>query len=98
MKRVHSSNRTLTPADKTSSICRLKKEEYRHLLTNAITSTYEKATKDGAVKINRGGIKYVKEVKVSDRIAVNGTGNCFITLKDHNANFINHPTATDKSC
>ena len=23
---------------------------------------------------------------------MNGTANCFITLKDHNANFLNHPT------
>ena len=91
-KKLRSSNKTLTPADKTSNMYRLEKEEYKHLLTNAIISTYRKARKDAAIKINRGGIKHAKEAKVLDRIEVIGTGNCFITLKDHKTNFINHPT------
>ena len=91
IKKVRSSNKTLTPADKTSNMYRREKEEYKHLLTNGITSTYRKARKDAAIKINRGGIKHAKEAKVFDRIEVNGTGNCFITLKDHKTNFINHP-------
>ena len=66
IKKVRSSNETLTPADKTSNVYRLEKEEYKHLLTNAITSTYRKARKDAAIKINRGGIKHAKEAKVLD--------------------------------
>ena len=92
MIRVTLSNKTLTLADKTSNMYWLKKEECKHLLTNAITSTYKKATKDTAIKINRGGIKHMKEAKALDRIEVYGTGDCFITLKDHKANFINHHT------
>ena len=71
---------------------RLQKDEYKHLLTNAITSTYRKARKDAAIKINQGGIKHANKAKLLDRIEINGTGNCFITLKDHKINFINHPT------
>ena len=91
-KKIRSSNKTLTPADKTSNMYRLEKQEYKHLLTNAITSTHRKARNDTAIKINRGGIKHAKEAKVLDRIEINGTGNCFMTLKDHKINFINHPT------
>ena len=25
---------------------------------------------------------------------MNGTGNCFVTLKDHEDNFLNHPTTS----
>ena len=92
IKKVCSSNEPLTPADKTSNMYRLEKEEYTHLLTNAIPSTYRKARKDALIKINRVGIKHAKEAKVLDRIEIIGTGNCFITLKDHKTNFINHPT------
>ena len=66
IKKVRSSNKTLTPADKTSNMYRLEKEEYKHLLTNVITSTYRKARKDAAIKINRCVIKHAKEAKVLD--------------------------------
>ena len=47
----------MTPADKTSNMYGLEKEEYKHLLTSAITSAYRKVRKDAAIKINQGGIK-----------------------------------------
>ena len=45
---------------------------------------------DAAIKTNLGGIKHAEEATVSNRNEVNGTGNCFITLKYHKTNFINH--------
>ena len=33
-----------------------------------------------------------KEANILDKVEVNGTANCCITLKDHKANFLNHPT------
>ena len=42
--------------------------------------------------INKEGIKYAKQDDIFDRIEINGTSNCFITLKDHKENFVNHPT------
>ena len=38
------------------------------------------------------GIKYAKEANILDKVDVNGTANCFVTLQDHKANFLNHPT------
>ena len=58
IKRVHSSNKTLTPADKTLDMHKLEKKEYKHLVTNAITSSYKKARKDVVIKINQGVIKF----------------------------------------
>ena len=40
---------------------------------------------------NCQGIKYAKDANILDKVKVNGTANCFITLKDHKANFLNHP-------
>ena len=62
---------------------KLTKDEYNHLLDNAVTATYKKATKGIKDIINKEDIKYAKQAY---------TSNCFITLKDHKENFVNHPT------
>ena len=41
---IKSSTKTMTPADKTSNMYSLTKEEYNKLLDNAITKTYKKQT------------------------------------------------------
>ena len=80
-----------TPADKTSNLYRTSKEEYCRLRHNAITSTYKKANKNLAGKINKLGKKFAKSKGVLEKMDANGTGNCFITLKDHKENFANNP-------
>ena len=67
-------------------------KQYHHLLQNAVTTTYKKCNKETERKINCEGIKYTKEANILDKVELNGTANCFITLKDHKANFLNHPT------
>ena len=91
-RKVRSSKKTLTFADKTSNMYRLEKEEYRRLLQNAVTATYKKSNKEIEKGIHCEGIKYTKEANILDKIEVNDTANCFLTLKDHKANFLNHPT------
>ena len=71
---------------------RLDKKQYRRLLQNAVTATCKKSNKLKERKINCEGIKYAKEANILDKVEVNGTANCFVTLKDHKANFLNHPT------
>ena len=39
LRTIKSSNKTLTPADKTSNMYKLTKDEYNHLLDNAIIAT-----------------------------------------------------------
>ena len=66
---------------------RLDKDEYRHVLQNAITTTYKKSNKEKERRINYEGTKYAKEANILDKVEVNGTANCFIVLKDHKALF-----------
>ena len=70
---------------------RLQTEEYSHLLQNTVTTTYKKSSKETERRINCQGIKYVKEANILDKVEVDGTTNCFITFKDHKANYLNHP-------
>ena len=69
---------------------RLGKEEYSNLLQNAATSKKD-TDKHTATNINEEGIKQARQANIIDRIEITGTGNSFITLKDHKENFLNRP-------
>ena len=92
MKQVQTSKKTLTPADKTSNMYRLNENDYQNLLRNAITTRYKKANGNIGTKINKESPKFAKQANILDKIEINGTGNSFITLKDHKKNFTNHPS------
>ena len=92
LKTVKSSNKTLTPTDKTTNMYNQTKDECNHLLDKAVTATSKKATKEIEDIINKEGIKYSKRADIFDGIKINGTSNCFITLKDHKKNSVNQPT------
>ena len=92
IKKMKNSTKTLTPADKTSNMYRISKEQYNHLKDNAITSKYKKVNNKIKVKVDESGMKFAKKADVLSRMEKNGSNNCFVTLKDHKANFENHPT------
>ena len=73
---------------------KLTKDDYNHLLDNAVTATYKRATEAIKDARNKKGIKYEKRADIFDRIEIKSTSNCFITLKDHKENFVNHPTTS----
>ena len=91
MKDMRDSNKTLTPADKTTNLYRLSKEQYNQLKTNAITTTYKKGSAKLKDKVDKAGAKYARKAGVLDQIQTNGTNQCFVTLKDHKDNFENNP-------
>ena len=61
-------------------------------MKNAITKTYKKANKNIGTIISKEGVKFAKQADILDKTEINGTGNSFVTLKDHKENFTNHPT------
>ena len=91
-KNIRNSGKTLTPADKTSNMYRLTKDEYNQLRTNAVTAKYKKASEKLKAKVDKCGLKFAKKAGVADKMEVSATNNAFITLKDHKENFENNPT------
>ena len=89
---IRNSTLTMTPADKTSNIYRLSKEQYNHVLANSITSTYKKTNSKIKDQINAKGKQLMKNSDTISRMEINNENNCFFTLKDHKENFINNPT------
>ena len=92
IRKIATSTKTLTAADKTSNMYRLTKEQHDKLLHNAITTTYKKENNDIKHEIDKGGKKIAKKAGALNKMEINGTSNCFITLKDHKDNFSNKPT------
>jgi hypothetical protein len=92
IKSFHVSPKTLIQADKTSNMYILSKDEYNHLLKNAITSTYKKADQNLNHQINTESKRILINHDVFSKIELNSTSNCFFTLKDHKVNFLNNPT------
>ena len=91
IKTVKQSKKTLTFADKTSNMYRLSKEKHEQLLTNAVTSNYEKTNNSIKKKINMTGKQVLKSNEILKRVEINRENNCFFTLKNHKDNFANKP-------
>ena len=87
MRNMRASGKTLTPADKTTNMYRLSKDQCSQLKVNAVTSKYKKASQKIKERIEKGNLKFAKKAKVLDRMDKNGSNSCFITLKDHKDNF-----------
>ena len=60
MKLIQQSSKTLTPADKTSNMYRITKEDYNKMHRNTITSTYKKANENIKKRTNEKGKKPLK--------------------------------------
>ena len=92
IKLIQQSSKILTPGDKNSNMYRLTKEEYNKMRRNAITSTYEKANENIKKRVNEKGKEIVKKSfgNIVDRMDANAESKCFITIKDHIENFLNH--------
>ena len=70
IKMIKSSEKTITPADKTSNMYRLDKTEYDNLLQSAITTSYKKANSNMLTKINKAGKCFAKDAKILDNIYI----------------------------
>ena len=73
MKQVKTLNKALAPADKTSNMYRLNKNDYQNLLRNAITATCKETNKNIGAKINKEGSKFTKQPDILDKIEINRT-------------------------
>ena len=60
---------------------------------NSVTSTCKRANGNIKKRINEEGKEIVKKSfdNIIDRMDVNAESNCFISIKNHKENFLNHP-------
>ena len=91
IKAIKKSKKIFIFADKTSNIYQIEKDEYNKLTTDAITSAYKKVSDKISNKVNADGKRIIENKAVVNRMFLNGSNSCFITLKDPKPNFLNNP-------
>ena len=94
INKIKKSTKAFIPADKTSNFYKLDKTQHDKLLTNSITTTYKKASKDATNIIDLQAKSIAQELNIDNRTEQIAKQQAFITLKDHKDNFANHPIAT----
>ena len=71
IKTLKKSKKLFAFVDKKSNIYQIQKDEYSNLTTGALISTY-----------NKDGTKIIQSQEVVNRVFLNGSNNCFVTLRD----------------
>ena len=91
LRNIVSDDKVIIKADKTRNLYKSEKEEYLNFLRNNITSTYKKANKNIIDNISKKDKEVATSLDIDDRIYVTAPCEAYITLKDHKANYMNHP-------
>ena len=81
------------PADKSTNLYKVSPIQYKKLLSNSITTSYQKIKDDSILDdIDKQAKQIAQNLKLEDRIECFPHLEAFITLKDHKENFHNKPT------
>ena len=89
--KIKKSRNIFVPADKTTNMYELAVYNYKKLLTDNVTSTYQKAETSTLGQINTEAKAIAQDLKLDERIECFPPNQAFITLKDHKENFLSHP-------
>ena len=81
----------LVPADKSTNLYSLDKEQYDKLLRENVTKNYKKADSNTVASINEEAKTIVRTLNLEGKVQKLAEREAFITLKDHKENFISNP-------
>ena len=87
INKIRSSDKLFVPADKTENYYEITKENYKKILHDNITKTYEKAQPSLPKKINIEAKKMAKSFSIDNKMDKTAKRQCFVTIKDHKDNF-----------
>ena len=91
LKSIRSSQKILVAADKTTNIYKMEVEDYKKMLADNITLSYQKAENKSLDEINCEARIVTLKLDLADRVQCYARKSVFITLKDHKPNFDNNP-------
>ena len=86
---TRSSKNVLVFADKSTNLFELSCENYQKLLHNNITKTHKKTPKNAKWDIDGKTKSFAKTLKIEEMIECYADQHAYITLKDHQENFMN---------
>ena len=99
-KCIKNSEHMFVPADKSTNLYKVSPIQYKKLLSNSITTSYQKIKDDSILDdIDKEAKKIAQNLKLEDRIECFPHREAFITLEDHKENFHNKPfVPSHQSC
>ena len=89
---IKQSPKLVVPADKSSNLYKMDKDEYTNHLVNNITRAYKKARGTKQEAINKKAYEIAKKLDLEDRMQCLQTSEAFITVKDHKEGFPANPS------
>ena len=87
IKMIKNDNRVIVKADKTSNLYKVQPEEYKKLLRDNITKSYETSSDKIIAEINDEAKEIATQLELDDRINIMPIKDAYITMKDHKENF-----------
>ena len=90
-KKVKECSDLLVNSDKTGNLYRVTKAEYNDLLINEVTKTYKKENIDKVTAIDKKAKDVANKLGIESRVMRTKQSQCFLTLKDHKADFNTNP-------
>ena len=91
-KMINASSKAFIPADKTTNLYKLEKDQYQKLLHDNSTKAYKKADESAFDDINNEAKKLAAQLSIGDKVELMAKRQAFISLKDHEPNFQQKPT------
>ena len=89
---IRSSQKMFVPADKSTNLYEMDKQNYEKLLQSSVTKSYKKCRTNVKESIDSEARDIAASLDISDRVEQMSENDAFITLKDHKDNFLNNPT------
>ena len=87
---IKRSNKVLIFADETLNIFKLDRDEYKKNKSRSMWQLTKRFLMKQTRKLTQKAKEIWKRKTTLNRMFVNGKNNCFITLKNHKANFLNN--------
>ena len=91
IKTIKQSGKVIVPADKSTNLYKIDKEDYERYLTNNITKEYRKTSTSKADEINKAAYNIAQNLNLVERMERLQQSEAYITVKDHKDDFPANP-------
>ena len=92
IRTIKQCGKVVVPADKSTNMYKMNKNDYNNHLTNSITKSYKKSNDAKADAINKDAYKIANKLGLDDRMERLQKSEAYITVKDHKEGFPANPS------
>ena len=90
VRNINNSEEIYVPADKATSIYKVKLNDYNRLLNENVTAKYEKTEEETVSAINNQVKIIASKLNIQNKVECYSRSQASVTLKHHKPNFVNY--------